>query len=205
MSSVVIWALVGMGLLALASRRRSVAAGLVAVQSVLLGAETLRLGALHEPVLLAVGAILLVKAAVITALIWVAVSRSRGTRPLEDDVPGATRLGAAVLVAFVAAALVPEVGLDPAISADGAAALVGVGLAMLMIRRAAAFQLLALLVAENGIIIAALGVAGGLPIVVELGIAFDAILVIVVAVAFHGRIHGAFGTTDTTVLSALRD
>jgi hydrogenase-4 component E len=204
-STTVIWALVGLGLLALAARRRSVSGAVVALQSVVLAAEALRIGATEDAALLLVGSVLLAKAAVIGALLWVAVARSRHARPLGDDVAGITRIGSAVVVALLAAVLLPSAGLDPPAAADGAAALVAIGLAMLLTRRAAAFGLLALLVAENGIVVAGLGVAGGLPIVVELGIAFDAILVISVAVVFHGRIQSAFGTTDTSVLSALRD
>jgi hydrogenase-4 component E len=199
-STTVIWALVGLGLLALAARRRSVSGAVVALQSVVLAAEALRIGATEDAALLLVGSVLLAKAAVIGALLWVAVARSRHARPLGDDVAGITRIGSAVVVALLAAVLLPSAGLDPPAAADGAAALVAIGLAMLLTRRAAAFGLLALLVAENGLV-----VAGRLPIVVELGIAFDAILVISVAVVFHGRIQSAFGTTDTSVLSALRD
>ncbi len=65
---------------------------------------------------------------------------------------------------------------------------------------------LALLVAENGIAVAAVSVSRAvLPVVVELGVAFDLVLVVTVAIVFHDRIFGMFGTTDTRMLRGLRD
>jgi hydrogenase-4 membrane subunit HyfE len=72
-------------------------------------------------------------------------------------------------------------------------------------RRATLFQALGLLVAENGIALAATAVKGGLPIVIELGAVFDVILIVAVATAFHERIFGEFGTGDTSLLRGLRD
>jgi hydrogenase-4 component E len=204
-STVAVWLLLGLGLLALVARRRSTAAALVAAQSLILAAEALRMGLAGEHGLTTAGLVLLVKAVAVGALLGIAVVRSRPERPLAADASAGVRIGAAVIVSLGAAALMPTAGLDPPAAANVAGALLAVGITMLIVRRAAAFQMLGLLVAENGIVVAALAVAGGVPVVVELGAAFDAILVLVVAVAFHGRIHDAFGTTDTDVLTALRD
>ncbi len=83
--------------------------------------------------------------------------------------------------------------------------MLAVGLAIIMVRRATIFQVLALLVAENGIAVAAVSVTGGLPIVIELGVAFDVVLLVMVAVVFHQKIFSSFGTTDTLALGELRD
>ena len=75
-----------------------------------------------------------------------------------------------------------------------AVALVVVGLAIVVARRPALFQLLGLIVAENGLSLLALSVPGGLPYVIELGALFDLALVVVVASFFTRRIHGELGT-----------
>ena len=67
------------------------------------------------------------------------------------------------------------------------------------------FNLLGLIVAENGIALAAVAVPGGLPLLIELGVAFDLIVLVTVATAFHQRIFGEFGTGDTGVLRDLHE
>ena len=74
-----------------------------------------------------------------------------------------------------------------------------------MLRRAAIFQALGFLVAENGLYVAALAVHGGLPAVIELGLVFDLVVVVVVAAAFSAKIHEHLGTGDTGLLGELRD
>ncbi len=86
-----------------------------------------------------------------------------------------------------------------------ASGLLAIGVATIVARRPTIFHLLGLLVAENGIALAAVSVPGGLPLLIELGVAFDLIVVITVATAFHERIFGEFGTGDTAVLRDLRD
>jgi hydrogenase-4 membrane subunit HyfE len=72
-------------------------------------------------------------------------------------------------------------------------------------RRPTLFQLLGLIVAENGLSLLAISVPGGLPFVIELGALFDLALVVAVAAAFTRRIHDELGTGDTELLRGLRD
>jgi hydrogenase-4 component E len=201
----VVWILTGLGLGAAVVRRRSVASGLVASQTlgVAAGAVWLIPGRSTEFAVAAV--ILSVKAFVVGPLLWIAVARTRETRPVRDDAPPLLRLGVTLTLMLVFAGLMPTFELDPPAAGRGAAAMVAIGLAMVVLRRAAIFQVLALLVAENGVAVAAVSVSGGLPVVIELGIAFDAVLLVMVAVVFHQRIFTSFGTTDTQVLGELRD
>ncbi len=75
--------------------------------------------------------------------------------------------------------------------------LIGVALSMLLIglflmvtRKKAITQILALLTVENAVFLVAVGVTSGMPLVVELGIAFDVILAVLVLGILVQRIVG---------------
>jgi hydrogenase-4 component E len=67
------------------------------------------------------------------------------------------------------------------------------------------FQVVGFLVAENGVYLAGLAVAGGVPGAIELALLFDLVAVLAVAAAFGAKIHEEFGTSDTNLLRGLRD
>jgi hydrogenase-4 component E len=89
--------------------------------------------------------------------------------------------------------------------------LIGVALSMLLIglflmvtRKKAITQILALLTVENAVFVVAVGVTPGMPLVVELGIAFDVIVgVLVLGVLVH-RIVDRFESMDVSRLSKLK-
>ena len=112
--------------------------------------------------------------------------------------------GAAASLVLVMLALVPGYGLDSAAAEKGATAILATGLALVLVRRPTLFAVLAFLMAENGIAVAAVSVSGALPLIVDLGIAFDLVLLIAVAAVFHSRILDAFGTTDSSALRGPR-
>jgi len=205
MSEWVMWALVGLGIAAVVARRRSVAAALVALQTLTVGVGALALVPGRSSGFAAAAAALVVKAVVVSAILSLAVARTRGGRPVSDGTAPLARLGATVAAVLAVAGLLPEVGLETRSAEQAAIALVAVGVALVLLRRPTIFQVLGLLVAENGLAVAAVAVSGGLPLVIELGVAFDLVVVVAVAAAFHERIFGAFGTTDTTALRGLRE
>jgi hydrogenase-4 component E len=194
-----------MGVAAAVARRRSMAAVVVALQTVGVGVAAVALAPGRSSDFAVAAAILCLKALAVALLLVVAVSRTREARPVPDEAPPLLRLAVAVGLVLAVAGLVPAFGLETSSAEDGAAAIVAASLAIIVVRRAALFQLLALLVAENGIAVAALSVSGGLPVGVELGVAFDVVLLALVAVVFHERIFRSFGTTDTAALGELRD
>jgi hydrogenase-4 component E len=100
---------------------------------------------------------------------------------------------------------VPRFGLETAAAEHAAVGLVALGIATAVVRGAAIFQALGFLVAENGIYLAALAVPGGVPAFIELGLVFDLVVIVSVAGAFSAKIHEELGTSDTTLLEALRD
>jgi len=87
----------------------------------------------------------------------------------------------------------------------------GVGLSTLMIglflmvtRKKAITQILALLTVENAIFLVALGITSGMPLVVELGIFFDVILAVLVLGVLVRRIVDRFESMDVSRLSKLK-
>ena len=87
----------------------------------------------------------------------------------------------------------------------------GVGLSTLMIglflmvtRKKAISQVLALLTVENAIFLIALGITSGMPLVVELGIFFDVILAVLVLGVLVRRIVDPFESMDVSRLSNLK-
>lgn len=87
----------------------------------------------------------------------------------------------------------------------------GIGLSMLMIglflmvsRKKAITQILALLTVENAVFLIALGITSGMPLVVELGIFFDVILAVLVLGVLVRRIVDRFESMDVSRLSKLK-
>ena len=89
--------------------------------------------------------------------------------------------------------------------------LIGVALSMLLIglflmvtRKKAITQILALLTVENAVFLVAVGVTTGMPLVVEFGIAFDVMLAVLVLGILVQRIVGRFESMDVSRLSKLK-
>ena len=186
-------------------RRRSLATLLVAAQALLLGGAALSLAGDRPTEFLVAAAILAVRAVALPALL--VFTRRRTPEPYLV-VPATTvtvRLVVAVVVALVAVAAIPPLGLGDRAAEHGAVALLSLGIAIVVMRRPAILQVLGILVAENGIYLLAISVPGGLPFVIELGVLFDLVLVITVAAAFTQKIHGEVGSGDTDLLRELRD
>jgi hydrogenase-4 component E len=194
-----------LGLGVIVVRRRSMAIVLLAAQSFALGLGALDLASERSDEFLIASFVLLVKAIVLPALLFELVRRTPKQRPVTPVAGPLARLAGAGAVALLATVLVPPLGLGDAQTEQTAVALVLVGIAIVVVRRPAFFQLLGLVVAENGLSLLAVSVPGGLPYVIELGALFDLALVVTVAAAFAHRIHRDRGTGDTDLLRALRD
>jgi hydrogenase-4 component E len=79
------------------------------------------------------------------------------------------------------------------------------GLFLMVTRRKAVTQILALLTVENSVFLVALGAARrGMPLVVELGISFDVLLAVVVLGILVHRIVDRFESMDVSRLSKLK-
>jgi hydrogenase-4 membrane subunit HyfE len=100
---------------------------------------------------------------------------------------------------------VPEIGLESRDAERAVLALVAFGIATAALRRATLFQILGIVLVENGLALAALELPGGASAAIELGVALDLMLVALVAAVFHERIFAEFGAGDTAALRTLRD
>jgi hydrogenase-4 component E len=79
-----------------------------------------------------------------------------------------------------------------------------IGLFLMVTRKKAITQILALLTVENAVFLVAVGVTTGMPLVVEFGIAFDVILAVLVLGILVQRIVGRFESMDVSRLSNLK-
>jgi hydrogenase-4 component E len=89
--------------------------------------------------------------------------------------------------------------------------LIGVALSMLLIglflmvtRKKAITQILALLTVENAVFLVAVGVSSGMPLVAELGISFDVLLAVLILGILVRRIVDRFESMDVSRLSKLK-
>jgi hydrogenase-4 component E len=205
MSSAVLVALVALGFGVILVRRRSHAILLVAAQALLLGVAALSLASGGSGGLVVAGVILLVRAVALPALLALARRRTPEPGLIAPSTTVGVRLLVATVVALVAMAVIPPLGLGDRVVEQSAVALLSLGIATVVMRRPALLQLLGILVAENGVYLVAISVPGGLPFVIELGILFDLALVITVAAAFTQKIQSEVGTGDTDLLRGLRD
>jgi hydrogenase-4 component E len=100
--------------------------------------------------------------------------------------------------------LLPALGLDSREAERTVLTLVAFGLATVAMRRSTLLQVVGIVLVENGLALAALGLPGGFA-VIELGVALDLTLVVLVAAVFHERIFSEFGAGDSAALRTLRD
>jgi hydrogenase-4 component E len=201
----VLWAALGLGVATVLVRRRSVAIGLLALQSLLVSATALVLAPGRSEEFFTAALVLLVKAILITALLGLAVSRTREVRPVRAGIDPLVRLGLTLAGVLAMNVLIPPLAsLDPTLQ-QTSLGILAAGIATVVLRRATILQLVGLLVAENGLALAAVSIHGGLPVLIELGALFDLTLLISVAIAFHDRIFMILGTGDSALLRELHD
>ena len=79
-----------------------------------------------------------------------------------------------------------------------------IGFFMMISRRKAIMQVLALLSLENGLFLAAISLTYGMPLIVELGIFFDLLVAVMVLGILVYRIQETFDSMDVSKLSRLR-
>jgi hydrogenase-4 component E len=202
MTGVLLWLLVGLGLLVLVVRRRSIAVAAVTAQALILVASAFEeAGSTGER--LAAGA-LIVRAGALASFFLLLITRTRETRPIRAGVTPLRRAGLGVALALALSWLVPMAGLGPPDTGRAVLALVAFGLVVAWTRRATLFQILGVVLVENGLALAALQLPNT-SWLVEIGVAFDLMLVALVAGVFHEKIFAEFGAGDTGALRSLRD
>ncbi len=203
MSSALLWLLVAFGLTVVVVRRRSVAVALVTAQALILVGVALH-DASSSGDVVAAGALAL-RAVALALLFLLLVSRTRELRPVHARVPPLLRAGAAIAFALALTWLMPTLGLDSRRTEWTVLGLVAFGIVTAATRRATLFQVLGIVLVENGLALAALALPGGASLAIEIGVAFDLMLVALVAGVFHERIFAEFGAGDSAALRTLRD
>jgi hydrogenase-4 component E len=197
-SGALVWLLVALGLGVVVVRRRSLAVALVTLQALVLAVSAAQDKA-------APAAVLAVRAVALGTLLLLVVSRTREPRPVRAGIAPIARAGLAVGFALALTWLVPSIGLDSRNAERGVLALIAFGITAAATRRATLFQVLGIVLCENGLALAALELPGGSSTAIELGVAFDLTLVAVVAAVFHEKIFAEFGAGDTAALRSMRD
>ncbi len=205
MTGAVISGLIASSLAVLVVRRRSSAVVLVAVQSFVLGLYALTQHPRTSAALAVTGAIVIVKALLLPALLLLTVRRAPKERPIATELPALTRLMIPLALALALERMIPRFGFTSAGVEHTAVAMLALGVLTAVVRRAVIFQALGFLVAENGIYLAGLSLAGGLPVFIEMGLVFDLVVVVSVAAAFAAKIHERLGSGDSSLLEALHD
>ena len=183
----------------------------VAIQGFALGAVALILGLRHHDAGLVATAlvVVLLKGVAIPLLLGRTDDEggpSRESRPLVN-VP-ASLVAASVLIGL---AFLSTRSLGRFVG-TGAGALVPVGVATLLIgffvlvtRRLPVFQIVGLLMVDNGIALVAFLSTAGVPFLIELGVSLDVLLGIVVLMVLTRRLRSEFGNVDLDELRELRD
>jgi len=202
-SGALVWTLVALGLVVVAIRRRSFAAGLLTIQALLLAGVALDDATSRSDVVAA--GVLAVRAGALAALFFVVVSRTRESSPVRARVSPLARTGVAVALALALTWLIPTIGLTSRDVERAVLALVAFGIATVAMRRATLFQVMGVVLVENALALAALELPGVSSLVIELGVALDLTLIVLVAAVFHERIFVEFGSGDTAALRTLRD
>ena len=198
MSGALVWLLVALGLGVVIVRRRSLAVALITVQALVLAVSAAQDKA-------APAAVLAIRAVALGTLLLLVVSRTREPRPVRAGIAPIARAGLAVGFTLALTWLVPAIGLESRNAERGVLALIAFGITAAATRRATLFQVLGIVLCENGLALAALELPGGSSTAIELGVAFDLTLVAVVAAVFHEKIFAEFGAGDTAALRSLRD
>lgn len=204
MSAVGVFGLIVLGLGVVLVRRRSVAIGLVSLQSMVVGLGALFHAGGSDGMLVA-GLALILKGAVLPFVLAHTVRGARESRPIVERSSAWARLVLTLAVCLALAWAVGDLGLQPSHNGSGAVILLGLGLSIALFRQATLFQALGFIVAENGAYLAALGLTVQMPPLIEAGLVFDLLLIVAAAALFTTNIRRRFGSSDTAGLTELRD
>lgn len=202
MTAGLVWVLVGIGFAVVTLRRRTLAVGLVTAQALMLAAVAF--GDAEDPHDLLAAVALAARGLGLAAFLLLVIARTRDPRLVRSAVRPLSRAALAIALALVLGWLTPVIGLASRDAERGVLTLVACGLVLAATSRATVFQILGVVLVENGLALVALELPGT-SWLVEVGVALDLTLVALVAGVFHERIFMEFGAGDTDALRSLRD
>jgi hydrogenase-4 component E len=186
-----------------------------AVQSFLLAAIAATIAFFnHAPHVYVVAVLtLLIKTVLVPILLERLVERIQIQQEIQPIINAPLSIvisGGLTLIAYVVAAgfYRPEQGFNPAILGHNvlavAISLFLIGFFMMINRRKAIMQVLALLSLENGLFLAAISLTYGMPLIVEIGVLFDVLVAVMVLGILVYRIRETFESMDVSRLRRLR-
>ncbi|MEM0448402.1 MAG: hydrogenase [Methanomassiliicoccales archaeon] len=150
-----------------------------------------------------------VKALLIPSILNSVMQRIGVSKEVEPSLRAPSSLlisaGMVVLGYYVAQPLIEKSGSVTAGALAVSLAVVLIGLFIMISRRKAITQVVALLVTENGIFMAAISLGYGMPLIVELGVSFDVLVAVLIMGVLVFRINQTFDSLDTSFLRRLRD
>ena len=163
--SLLLWSLVGLGLLVVVVRQRSVGIGLVTVQALVL--VGLALDKANGTGDIVAACALCARALVLAALFLFVASRTRESRPAHAGIDPLLRAVAAVAFALGLTWLLPTLGLVTRDAERAVLALVAFGLVSAATRQATLLQVIGIVLVENGLALAALERPSSQSLVIE--------------------------------------
>jgi len=149
-------------------------------------------------------AALIVRSLALAVFFLLLITRTRERRLVRPALTSVRRAGLGIGLAVALIGLASDGALGPPDVERCVLGLVAFGLVTAWTRRATLFQILAVVLVENGLVLAALQLPHA-SWLIEVGVAVDLTLVAVVAGVFHERIFAEFGAGDTDALRSLRD
>lgn len=182
----------------------------VATQGAALGCVAMTLGVhVGDAGLIATAAVeLAVKGLAIPVLIDRAAGGAldRERRPLVNVPASLVASAALIVLAFTAAhGVATFVGATSGALVPVGVATLLVGFLVLVSRRRPIFQMVGLLLVDNGIALVAFLCTAGVPFLIELGVSLDALLGVVVLMVLAQRLRSEFGDLDLDELRELHD
>lgn len=180
----------------------------VAIQGLALGTVAMILGIHHHDVgLMATAAVvLLLKGVVIPFLLGRAGPTTRETRPLVNVPASLVASAVLIVVAFLTARGIGRfVGTRAGVLVPVGVATLLIGFFVLVTRTRPVFQIVGLLMVDNGIALVAFLSTAGVPFLIELGVSLDVLLGVVVLMVLTRRLRTEFGDIDLDELQELHD
>ncbi|MDA8184313.1 MAG: hypothetical protein ACYCUF_00990 [Acidimicrobiales bacterium] len=183
----------------------------LAAQGVALGLVAMVLGVhVHDGGLIAAAAVVLaVKGLAIPAFLAKAgggAALERERRPLVNVPASLVASAALIALAFVAARGVAAfVGTTTGALVPVGVATLLLGFFVLVARRRPLFQMVGLLLVDNGIALVAFLSTAGVPFLIELGVSLDVLLGVVVLMVLAQRLRSELGDLDLDELQELHD
>lgn len=166
-------------------------------------------GTRHIPELYALAAVSFALKAIVVPLVILALLREAGTEIAGSGALGVASevivsIGAAAVGFFVMGALDIKSSVLPQAALSTSVAVILVSFVLIIVRRDVVSQAIGFFSLENGVSLASLVVAAGMPLILEVAFLFDLLVAVVVFGVLMRMHHGRTKTLSTESLNRLR-